>query len=464
MTSTTARPAELTGRIVRPGDADYPRARAGWNLLFTHQPRVIVFAQEKQDVVNALSWARQHDVVVRVRSGGHCLEGWSSVDDGIVIDVSAMKSATIDTASNTATVGAGLNQLEAVTALGAAGYAAPTGTEGTVGLVGATLGGGFGLLTRRFGMASDNLIAAEVVVPSGADGAKAIVADEQNNTDLLWALRGAGNGNFGIVTSLTYTVHPLTQAIYLTARWPGLGDLPWVFDSWQRSAPTADHRLTSQLEIGCEEIQLVAALASGSETEATRMLAPILSVGNPEVSIQDGNWADIYTGFQIPTPEEPANWKFTSQFISDPFPAEAINIVCSFLSNAPTPGCNYFTNAFGGAVQGSEPPGGSAFVHRNALFYAEPGAGWGPRRGELLSETVGRADPQTREVLAWIAGFSDALAPYVDGAYVNVPNAGIEDWETAYWGSNAERLRTVKAKYDPGNVFSFEQGITPTSS
>jgi FAD/FMN-containing dehydrogenase len=458
MTSTTARPAELTGRIVRPGDADYPRASACWNLLFTHAPSVIVFAHETQDVVNALEWARQNRVPLRVRSGGHCLEGWSTVDDGIVIDVSEMKSATIDTASNTATLGAGLNQLEAVTALGEAGFAAPTGTEGTVGLAGATLGGGFGLLTRSFGMACDNLVAAEVVVASNAAGAKAIIVDEQHNSDLLWALRGAGNGSFGIVTSLTYTIHPLTQTIYVTATWPGLGDLPWVFEAWQRCAPHADNRLTSQLEIHPEEIQLIGVLASGSEAEATQLLAPILAVGNPNVSMTDGNWADTYAAFQIPTPEEPANWKFFSQFISDPFPVEAINLVCSFMSKAPTADCNYFTNAFGGAVTGSEPAGGSAFAHRNALFYAEPGAGWGTRGGIPAT-----GDPLTAKCQAWIAEFSQALEPYVNGAYVNVPNAGMADWETAYWGPNVDRLRTIKAKYDPNNVFSFEQSIPPAT-
>src|SRR4051812_43102682 len=106
MTSTTARPIELTGRVVRRGDADHAAARLSYNRLFTHDPAVIVFAQDTQDVVNALAWARQHEVALRVRSGGHSLEGWSSVDDGIVIDVSDMKSATIDAASNTATVGA----------------------------------------------------------------------------------------------------------------------------------------------------------------------------------------------------------------------------------------------------------------------------------------------------------------------------------------------------------------------
>jgi len=455
MTSTTARPAELTGRIVRAGDTDYPTASAGYNLLFTHDPTVIVFAKETQDVVNAITWARQNNVLLRVRSGRHSLEGWSNVDNGIVIDVSEMKSATIDMASSTATLGAGLNQMEAVTELGKAGLAAPTGTEGSVGLVGATLGGGFGLLTRTFGMASDNLIAAEVVVASDDGGAEAIIADEQNNTDLLWALRGAGNGNFGIVTSLTYKVHPLTQTIYVTATWPGLNDLHEVFEAWQRSAPHADNRLTSQLEITCDETMLVAALASGSEAEATQMLAPILSVANPNVSATNANWADTYAGFQIPMPEEAANWKFFSQFVSDPFPAEAIDLVVTFMSKAPTPGCNYFTNAFGGAVTGSEPSGGSAFAHRDALFYAEPGAGWGTRDGGIPAT----ADPLTAKCQSWVAEFNQALAPYVNGAYVNVPNAGMADWETAYWGPNVDRLRTIKAKYDPNNVFCFEQSI-----
>jgi FAD/FMN-containing dehydrogenase len=456
MTPLAAGPVELTGRIVRPGDTDYPVASAGWNLLFTHHPRVIVFAQETLDVVNALAWARQNDVEVRVRSGGHCLEGWSNVDDGIVVDVSDMKSASVDVANGTATVGAGLNQLEAVTELGKAGVAAPTGTEGTVGLVGATLGGGFGLLTRNFGMASDNLLAAEIVVPSSDLGAQAIIADEDDNADLLWALRGAGNGNFGIVTSLTYRVRPLAQTIYVTARWPGLGDLPGVFEAWQRSAPHTDDRLTSQLEIGCEGIELIGVLAGGTEAEATQLLASILSVGKPEVSMTDAGWAETYAAFQIPNSQEPANWKFFSQFISEPFPAEAIELVASFLAKAPTPGCNYFTNAFGGAVTRSEPPGGSAFAHRNALFYAEPGAGWGTRDGTSSAD-----DPLAERCLAWVADFHEALAPYVNGAYVNVPNAGAADWATAYWGAGVDRLGTIKAKYDPDNVFCFEQSLPP---
>lgn len=447
----------LTGRIVRADDADYPAACAGWNLLFDHAPLAIVFASETCDVVNALAWARQNTVGVRVRSGRHCLEGWSNVDGGIVIDVSEMKSATIDLAAGTATVGAGLNQLEAVTALGTSGLAAPTGTEGTVGLVGATLGGGFGLLTRHFGMASDNLLAAEVVVAPGSGGTDVIVADETTHSDLLWALRGAGNGNFGIVTSLTYRVHPLTQTVYLTATWPGIDALEEIFQAWQRSAPYADNRLTSQLEIHRDTVMLIAVLASGSEAEAADMLAPILAVGAPEVSMTNADWAANYAGFQIPKDREPANWKFTSHFVSDPFPAEAIGVIGAFMAKAPTPDCNYFTNAFGGAVRGSEPSGGSAFAHRDALFYAEPGAAWGTRGGVPATE-----DPLTAVCLDWIAEFTEALRPYGHGAYVNVPNAGASSWANDYWGPNVDRLGHIKSKYDPDNVFSYQQSVPPS--
>ncbi|RKR91549.1 FAD/FMN-containing dehydrogenase [Micromonospora pisi] len=450
-------PATLTGRIVRPQDPGYADARLGWDELFDRYPLVIVFAQETQDVVNALTWARQNDVALRVRSGRHSLEGWSNVDNGIVIDVSELKSTHIDTDNNTARVGAGLNQLEAVTALGEYDLAVTTGTEGSVGLSGATLGGGLGFLTRYLGMACDSLIGAEIVIPWGVDGAKVLEVDLKNHSDLLWALRGAGNGNFGIVTSLTYKVTPLRSVAYLQATWEGLGDLHGIFDTWQRSAPLADNRLGTQLEIHKSQILLFGVLAEGSEAEAKALLAPILSFGNPEVTVQTGGWGEIYNGFQIPTEDEPANWKFFSQFSNEPFPYEAIELIRSFIEIAPTEESNFFTQAFGTGAQRHEPPGGSAFPHRDALFYSEPGVGWGTR-GEPES-----GDALTPVAQTWIAEFSQALRPYVDGAYVNVPNIGTAEWETAYWGRNFKRLRQIKGKYDPLNVFQYEQSIPPAT-
>jgi FAD/FMN-containing dehydrogenase len=448
MTAGRSLPAQLTGRVIHPDSPGYPKARTDWDGLYRSYPLAVVFAKTAEDVVNAITWARQNDVALRARSGRHSLEGWSNVSGGIVIDVSEMKSARLDPASRTVTIGAGLTQGEIVTTLSEGGFAVPTGGEATVGLAGATLGGGLGFLTRNFGMACDNLMAAEVVIPSGDDGAKAITADEHNNSDLLWALRGAGNGNFGIVTSFTYRMHPLKQVSLLEAQWNGFENLRGVFDAWQRQAPTTDLRLSSVLDIGRDRIDLLAVLQSGSPAEAKELLAPVLSVGKPDVSVQAGSWAAIFARLQPPSEsaiEKAKNWKFFSQFITEPYPAEAIDIVGKFMTNAPSEVSDYFCSSLGGAVK-TAPPGGSAFAHRDALFYAEPGAGW-------------NGDAITPRAHAWIAEFSQALRPYVSGAYVNVPNPGMLDWQAAYWGDHYARLREIKAKYDPDNVFQYEQSI-----
>ena len=450
MTTGRTLPVQLTGRVIRPDSPEYAEARTDWDWLYRSYPLAVVFAQTAEDVVNAITWARHNDVALRARSGRHSLEGWSNVSGGIVIDVSEMKSARLDPEARTVTVGPGFTQGEIITTLGEAGFAVPTGGETTVGLAGATLGGGLGFLTRSFGMACDNLVAAEVVVPWGADGATAITADEHSNPDLLWALRGAGNGNFGIVTSFTYRMHPLKQVTLLEAQWNGLGSLRAVFDAWQRQAPTTDVRLTSVLDVGRDSIDLQAVLVSGSPAEARELLAPVLSAGQPDVSIHTGSWPATFARLQPPADspvEQAKNWKFFSQFITEPYPAEAIDIVGRFMANAPTEASDYFCSSFGGAVKNA-PPGGSAFAHRDALFYAEPGAGW-------------NGDAITAKAQAWVAEFSHALRPYVSGAYVNVPNPGMLDWETAYWGDHHARLREIKAKYDPGNVFQYEQSIRP---
>jgi FAD/FMN-containing dehydrogenase len=440
--------ARLTGRIVRPGERRYAAARTDWDRLFSSNPRVIVFARRDQDVLNALAWARQNKVALRVRSGRHSLEGWSNVDGGIVIDVSEMKHVEVSPAARSARVGAGLTQAEIVAALGKHGLAVPTGSEGTVGVAGATLGGGFGMLTRSLGMTCDNLVAADVVVPS-TNGARIITANRRHHADLLWALRGAGNGNFGIVTSFTYTVHPLSKVAFLTAKWDGLEDLAAVFSAWQQQAPSTDRRLTSVLEVDPNAIQLFALLSSGTAREARAQLTPVLSAGKPAISVQASTWPNVFAGLN-PGSRMFANWKFSSHFVTRPFPDEAIALVGRYMAAAPSPPSNFFCSSFGGAVRQS-PPGGSAFPHRDALFYAEPGAGW---NGTTL----------TPSALAWVAEFAQALGPYTNGAYVNVPNANMADWETAYWGSNVPRLRAVKARYDPHNVFRYEQSIPPPAA
>ena len=439
--------AKLTGDVVRPGDSGYEAARTGWNRLYPRYPEAIVFCSDTQDVVNAVEWARQEGIAFRPRSGRHGVDGWSSLDGGLVIDVSRMKSVEIDEKARTATVGTGLVQREAVPALGQRGFVVPTGSEGGVGLGGVMPAGGFGLLTRNLGLASDNLLAAEIVVADGSRSAKVVQASEQTNSDLLWAFRGGGGGNFGIATSYTLKLHQLSEVQLLIASWAGHGDLGAVLRTWQRDAPVADERLTSALEADSDHFELTALMHGGSRQELEEGLASLLAIGKPEVSVMEGFWPDLYVNADR-APDLPF-WKFYSAFVTEPFPDEAIDLVLHYMSNTPSPPSNFFLSAFGGAVR-HEPPGGSPFPHRDSLFYWEPGAAWD--------------DPALNsKALNWAADFWKALRPFSNGAYVGVPNAPAADWEREYYGPNRERLRQVKAKYDPENVFRFEQSIPPAA-
>jgi hypothetical protein len=402
-----------------------------------------VFCNVAQDVVNAVEWARQEGIALRARSGRHSLDGWSSLDGGLVVDVSRMKSFTIDEKAGTATVGTGLTQKETVQALGQRGFVIPTGSEGGVGLGGVVLGGGFGLLTRHLGLASDNLLAAELVVPDGARSAKVVQASEHSNSDLLWACRGGGGGNFGIATSYTLKLHKLEHVELAIARWTGHEHLGEVLRTWQRDAPVADERLTSALEVSGIAVELSALLHGGSRQELNDGLRSLLAIGKPEVTYMNDAWPTIYKHADR-APDLPF-WKFYSGFVKRPFPDEAIEFVVRYMASAPSAPSNFFCASFGGAVRHA-PPGGSAFPHRDALFYCEPGAAWD--------------DPALNaKALGWVADFWRALRPFGDGAYINVPNAAALDWEREYYGSNRELLRQVKAKYDPQNVFSFEQSV-----
>ncbi len=435
--------ATLTGEIVRPGDGGYEQARAGWNKLYSRYPDTIVFCRDAQDVLNAVKWARQEGIAFRPRSGRHSLEGWSAIDSGLVIDVSRMKSVEFDETAGTVKVGTGVVQREAVAALGERGYVMSTGSEGGVGLGGVILGGGFGLLTRIFGMACDALVAAEIVVADELESAKIIEASENSNVDLLWACRGGGGNNFGITTSYTLKLHELRDVQFVIAKWDGHGALGDVLRTWQRDAPVADERLSSALEADSTHFELTALMHGASRAEIEDGLRSVLSIDDPEVTYHEGPWPDLFANADR-GPDLPF-WKFYSQFITEPFPDEAIDTVLHYLANTPTPPSNFFCSSFGGNVR-NEPPGGSAFPYRDALFYCEPGAAWD--------------DPALHgTALAWANNFWRALRPYGTTGYVNVPNASALDWEREYYGANLERLRQVKAKYDPHNVFHFEQSV-----
>lgn len=199
----------LTGRIVLPGNPSYNAARMEFNRRFSKFPRVIVFCRRTQDVINAVRWARERGVRIRARSGRHSYEGFSSVNGGIIIDVSEMNKVKVNRKKRLAYVQTGNPLARVYQKLWDKRVALPAGTAPDVGVGGLTLGGGIGLLSRKYGLTCDNLKQVKMVVASGRYGAKTIIANRKKHADLLWASRGGGGGNFGIATAYTFRVRPI---------------------------------------------------------------------------------------------------------------------------------------------------------------------------------------------------------------------------------------------------------------
>lgn len=210
---------KLTGRIVVPTDPDYDVARMNLNLSIPKLPCIIVFCQNNKDVCNALKWARERHIPFRLRSGRHSYENFSLLNRGLIIDVSEMHRITVNTEKLTATIEAGANLGTVYKELWNYGVTIPAGTSASVGVVGLALGGGIGMLSRLFGLTCDQLMEVEMVQACGKFGAKLIRANEQENSNLFWACRGGGGGNFGIVTSLTFRVHPIKNVSIFSITW-----------------------------------------------------------------------------------------------------------------------------------------------------------------------------------------------------------------------------------------------------
>jgi hypothetical protein len=441
---------QLTGLVIFKGDPGYEEAIKNWNPYVDVSPLVFVFAQNSQDVSNAIKWARENEVPMRVRSGRHALDkNLSVVKGGVVIDVSEMQKVSLDRKNAIATVQTGIHVGPLVKGLAREGFMAPFGDSPTVGIGGITMGGGFGVLSRSIGLVSDNLIGLKMVDAKG----KIIQADQSSNEDLLWASKGGGGGNFGYNTEYTFKVHqaPKTATVF-NIIWPW-EQLETVFSAWQQWAPFVDERLGCLLEIYSKVNGLCHAegIFLGSESELTRLLKPLLNAGTPkETTIETLAYPDA---IDFLDPDEPIpgrsdqSVKFSSAWVLDLWSKEPISIMKQFLEEATGTEANFFFINWGGALS-RVPSNETAFFWRDPLFYTEWTASW---------ENKSQKDAN----LASVEKVRQQLKPYVTGSYVNVPDQNIKKYGKAYYGSNYERLRKIKAKYDPENVFRFPQSIRP---
>jgi len=440
---------KLTGRIVTPDDLGYEQARTNNNLNNPKYPSVIVFCQDTKDVINALNWARENNEPFRIRSGRHSYENYSLLNKGLVIDISDMNDIQLNLQEMTVKIEAGANLGSVYRVLGEQGVTIPAGTESSVGVVGLTLGGGIGMLSRPFGLTCDNLIEIEMVGVSGHEGATVIQANRQKNSDLLWASCGGGGGNFGIVTSLTFKLHPINDVAIFSITW-GWEDFERAFDAWQKWAPYTDERLTSQIELKSKEIDEIVAQGEfvGSASELKKLLRPLRKTGTPRnIWIKEVPYLKAVEFFDIPSGNQPALRKRSGSFIERPFPHAAIVQMKEFLAKPPNRNTTIWQQSLGGAV-GQVAPNRTAYYYRNALMAQEYNTSW-------------KKPKEEEKNIRWVENVRRALSPYTTGDYVNFPDRYIKDWLTAYYGRNVRRLREVKSKYDPLNVFHFPQSIPP---
>ena len=326
------------------------------------------------------------------------------------------------------------------------GVTIPAGTSASVGIVGLTLGGGIGMLSRLFGLTCDQLVEVEMVQACGKFGAKIIRANEQENPNLFWACRGGGGGNFGIITSLTFRVHPIKNVSIFSLTWEWK-DFIAAFQAWQNWAPYIDERLTSSIELFSKQRNKIEVKGEfvGSPSELYHLLSPLLETGNPSLFIDEVPYIKAVQFFN--SGNIPEKFKRSGSYVYKPIPLKGIQILQYFLSHAPNKDASIWHQSLVGAVENIS-PNETAYFHRKAIIAQEYITSW-------------KCNDEENRNIRWVKDLRESLDPYTLGDYVNWPDIDIKNWQTSYYGSNFQRLRKVKTAYDPCNVFRFQQSIPP---
>jgi FAD/FMN-containing dehydrogenase len=454
----------LGGEVVVPGSAAYDLGRRPFNGRYDdRRPQALVRCASPEDVAETLAFTTRHGLPIALRSGGHCFAGHSSTS-GVVVDVSPM--AGVSVSGGQATVGAGARLGDVYDALAAHDRTIPGGTCPTVGIAGLTLGGGLGVLGRTYGVTSDRLVGAQVVL---ADG-RAVDCDAEQEADLFWALRGAGAGNFGVVTSLTFRPVPAPQeTTNLHATWPHARAAA-VIEAWQRWAPSGPDKLAASLKVtvtgGVDQPPSVDLYATvlGPESEALRLLDQlVVRVGSDPgaLSRERGSyrelrrfWANLggAEAGERPVAHPPPNRLYSkSEFFGRPLPPEATAALVRALSAGRAPGESRELDFMPWAgAYGRVRPQATAFVHRDELFQLKHSV-------VIPSEASHQARAAARRRVAELWA---TVHPWGSGrVFPNFADPDLDGWAGAYYGPNLDRLLRVKARYDPANRFRFPQSI-----
>ena len=444
--------ASLRGQLLMPIDPAYDEARKLWNGMIDKRPAAIVRCAGTADVINAVKFARDNDLAVSVRGGGHNVAGKALRDGALAIDLSPMKGVRVDPKASTARAQGGVTWGEFDSETVAFDRVSTGGTVSNVGIAGLTLGGGIGWLMRKYGLACDNLVSVDIVT---ADG-QFLTASEAENADLFWAVRGGG-GNFGVVTSFEYRLHELEPITGGAVLYPFAmtRDVLRFYREFCNSAPDSVTTMAGVMNgpagspVAGEKVAWIGVCHSGPETEGERLLRPIKEFGPPVMDmIGPMPYTTLQTLFDADYPSGNRNY-WRSNFLTE-LGDEVIDIIVARSDGLPdTAGSTPFFEHMRGAV-GRVGERDTAFANRAAKY-------------NFTVLTVWKDSGDDDKNIKWTRGFGDAMKPWATGAgYVNymTDDEGAERIRATY-EANYERLVAVKRKYDPTNFFSGNQNIIP---
>ena len=445
----------IKGSVLSAADPGYDDARQIWNAMIDRRPALIVQCADADDVSPAIPLARRHKLEISIRGAGHNIAGNALCNDGLTIDFSKMKNVRVDAGKRRAYVepGATLADLDEAT-LGH-GLATPVGINSTTGIAGLTLGGGFGWLTRKYGMTVDNLVSVDLITAEG----RKIRASETENADLFWAIRGGG-GNFGVVTSFEFQLFPVDPEIFAGLIVFPFSQAKQILNQYRQFVNSAPEELNVWVvlrkapplpflpeNVHGKEVVVLPVFYSGPAAEAEKLIAPVRAFGTPHgehLGVQP------YVAWQkafdpLLTPGARNYWKshnFTE--LAD----GALDSIIEFAGKLPSPQCEIFIGLIAGASNRIAPDA-MAYGHRDARFVLNVHGRWDEAKDD-------------QKGIGWARDFFKASAPYASaGAYVNFMTAEEGDRVAAAYGANYDRLVQAKKRYDPDNIFHLNQNIKP---
>jgi FAD/FMN-containing dehydrogenase len=445
----------IKGRVLTSDDTDYDEARQIWNAMINRCPAIIVQPAEAGDVSPAIQFSRAHALDISIRGAGHNIAGNAVCDGGMMIDFSSMRKVRVSAEKKRAYVDPGATLADFDDVVQRHGLATPVGINSTTGIAGLTLGGGFGWLTRKYGLTIDNLVSAQVVT---ADG-KSLEASEKDNAELFWALRGGG-GNFGVVTEFEFALHavgpeilaglivfPFAQAKQILTRYREFANKsPEDLSVWVvlRKAPPLPFLPAN---VHGQEVVVLPVFYAGAVADGEKRIEILRTFGDvlgEHIGVQPyTQWQKAFDPLLAPGARN--YWKshnFTE--LND----GALNAIIEYAGKLPSPQCEIFIGHIAGAAN-RVAPDAMAYAHRDAKF---------------VMNVHGRWDSPAQDVscIAWARAFFNASAPYASaGAYVNFMTEEEGGRVAVAYGSNYDRLVQIKRRYDPENVFHLNQNIKP---